>query len=131
MEKSRASVKLCEASVGVDRSDVTVTFRLNLWPQEQTEAKRDTTRWEKVNIIKYGCNRQDCKGNKTLKGGDTTLPRRLEHQKYTWKDFKNNKLNKLPSAQITTNMIKDTHTHKPVIWAVWPGFAVCWRRRSL
>lgn len=63
MEKSRASVKLCEASVGVDRSDVTVTFRLNLWPQEQTEAKRDTTRWEKVNIIKYGCNRQDCKGN--------------------------------------------------------------------
>lgn len=54
MEKSRASVKLCEASVGVDCSDVTVTFRLNLWPQEQMEVKRDTTRWEKaINNLKH------------------------------------------------------------------------------
>lgn len=30
MEKSRVPVKLCEASVGVDCSDVTVTFRLTL-----------------------------------------------------------------------------------------------------
>lgn len=30
MEKRWASVKLCQARVGVDCSDV--TFRLNLWP---------------------------------------------------------------------------------------------------
>lgn len=41
MEKNRVSVKLCESSVGVNCSDVTVTFRLNLWQQEKMEAKRD------------------------------------------------------------------------------------------
>lgn len=41
MEKRRASVKLREAGVGVDRSDVTVTFRLNLWTRQETDRKRD------------------------------------------------------------------------------------------
>lgn len=44
MEKNRISVKLCESSVGVNCSDVSVTFRLNLWQQEKMEAKRDTIR---------------------------------------------------------------------------------------
>lgn len=40
MEKSWAFVRLGEVSVGVDRSDVTVAFCLNLWPQAGRERNK-------------------------------------------------------------------------------------------
>lgn len=43
MEKSWVSVKLSEASVGVDSSDVTVTFRLSLCQRQQ--GHRDMTEY--------------------------------------------------------------------------------------
>lgn len=43
MQKSRISVKLSEASVGVDCSDVTVTFKLSLRPHKQTEGDTESS----------------------------------------------------------------------------------------
>lgn len=51
MEKSRVSVKLCEAGIGVDSSDMTVTFRLILLPLKQRQTKRSTERCKRVKTL--------------------------------------------------------------------------------